>query len=190
MEVSFAEVQDALSVKNDFSGEARRFDQPQSGEGRHGLAGRRFADQRQLLAGVEGEGDTIDGLAPTEVDAELLDLEQAHASSPFSTLRGSSASRRASPMRISRSSVTTSTANVEREIHHASRLFLPWFSSSPRLGVPGGTPRPRKSRLVSAPMADAISNGASVTTGVRLFGRMWRHMIMRLLCPSARAART
>ena len=86
--------------------------------------------------------------------------------------------------------MTTSTPKVESEIHHASRLFLPWLSSSPRLGVPGGTPRPRKSRLVSAPIAAAISNGISVTTGVRLFGRMWRHMILRLLWPSARAART
>jgi hypothetical protein len=38
--------------------------------------------------------------------------------------------------------------------------------------VLGGTPSPRKSRLVSAPIAAASSNGMSVTTGVRLFGKI------------------
>ena len=93
-------------------------------------------------------------------------------------------------MKLIKDRATTRTAKVDREIHQASRFSFPWLSSSPKLGVPGGTPRPRKSRLVSAPIAAAISKGTSVTTGVRLFGRIWRHMIMRLLCPSARAART
>src|SRR5262245_14929382 len=92
-------------------------------------------------------------------------------------------------MRMRSSSVTISTPKVVSEIHHASRLLLPWLSSSPRLGVPGGTPRPRKSRLVSAPIAAAISNGTSVTTGVRLLGRVWRRMILQLLCASARGTR-
>ena len=86
--------------------------------------------------------------------------------------------------------MTTSTVKVESDIHQASRLFLPWFKSSPRLGVSGGTPRPRKSRLVKAPMAPAISKGMRVTTGVRLLGNIWRRMIFQLLWPSALAART
>ena len=32
-------------------------------------------------------------------------------------------------MKVSSSNVTTSTAKVESEIHHASMLFLPWLSS-------------------------------------------------------------
>src|SRR5690606_37028124 len=54
----------------------------------------------------------------------------------WSAFRGSSASRSASPMKVSSSSVVTSTAKVDSEIHHASMLFLPWLSSSPSDGVP------------------------------------------------------
>ncbi len=43
-------------------------------------------------------------------------------------------------MKVSSSSVVTSTAKVDSEIHHASMLALPCESNSPRLGVPGGTP--------------------------------------------------
>ena len=75
-------------------------------------------------------------------------------------------------MKVSSSKVTTSTAKVDSEIHQASMLFLPWLSSSPRLGVPGGTPRPRKSSEVSARMAALMRNGRKVTTGVSLFGWM------------------
>ncbi len=67
-----------------------------------------------------------------------------------SAFRGSSASRSASPMNVSSSKVITSTAKVDSEIHQASMLSLPWLSSSPSDGVPGGTPRPRKSSDVSA----------------------------------------
>ena len=93
-------------------------------------------------------------------------------------------------MKVSSSSVSTSTPKVESEIHQASTLFLPWASSSPRLGVPGGTPRPRKSSEVSAKMAALMRNGKNVTTGVRLLGRMWRQMMAPLDTPSARAALT
>src|SRR5207302_69449 len=174
------------ALEADAAREPRVLDEPQRGERRDGLAGGRFAHESQLLARVEREGDAVHNLARTEMDAQVLNFEQAHRPSPSSTLRGSSASRRASPIRMRSSSITTSTPKVESEIHHASRLSLPCWRSSPRLGVPGGTPKPRKSRLVSAPMAAAISNGTSVTTGVRLFGRMWRHMMTRLLWPRAR----
>ena len=52
-------------------------------------------------------------------------------------LRVSKASRSASPMKVSSSSVSTSTTNVGTEIHHASRLSLPWRSSSPSDGSAG-----------------------------------------------------
>ncbi len=93
-------------------------------------------------------------------------------------------------MKVSRSNVITSTPKVEREIHQASRLALPWLSSSPSDGVPGGTPRPRKSREVNARIAALMRNGRKVTTGVMLLGRMCFHMIRPLPTPSARAART
>ena len=49
-----------------------------------------------------------------------------------------------------------STAKVESAIHQASKLFFPCASNSPKLGVEGGTPRPRKSRLVNERMAALI----------------------------------
>ena len=93
-------------------------------------------------------------------------------------------------MKVSSSKVTTSTAKVDSEIHQASMLFLPCDSSSPSDGVPGGTPSPRKSRLVRARMAALMRKGKKVTTGVRLLGRMWRVMICQCPTPIARAART
>ena len=45
-------------------------------------------------------------------------------------LRVSKASRSASPMKVSSSSVTTSTTKVGKMIHQASRLFLPWRNRS------------------------------------------------------------
>jgi hypothetical protein len=62
------------------------------------------------------------------------------------------------------------TKKVETEIHHASKLFLPCASNSPKLGVEGGTPRPKKSKLVNAKIAALIRKGKKVTTGVKLFG--------------------
>ena len=86
--------------------------------------------------------------------------------------------------------MTTSTPKVESEIHQASRLFLPWFKSSPRLGVSRRHAKAEEIEAGQAPMAPAISKGIRVTTGVRLLGSMWRRMIFQLLWPSARAART
>src|SRR5256885_12740437 len=86
-------------------------------------------------------------------------------------------------MKVSSSSVTTSTAKVDSEIHQASMLFLPWFSSSPRLGVSGGTPNPRKSSEVRARMAALMRNGKKVTTGVMLLGSRWRQISAPLPTP-------
>ncbi len=73
-------------------------------------------------------------------------------------------------MNVSSIKVTTNTAKVDNEIHHASMLFLPWANNSPKLGVPGGTPKPKKSNDVSDKMAALMRNGKNVTTGVKLLG--------------------
>ena len=86
--------------------------------------------------------------------------------------------------------VNTNTTKVDNEIHHASMLFLPCANNSPKLGVPGGTPSPKKSSEVNAKIAALMRNGKNVTTGVRLLGSTWRHMICHELRPMARAART
>ncbi len=64
----------------------------------------------------------------------------------------------------------TSIENDDNESHQASILALPWARSSPRLGVEGGTPRPKKSRLVRARIAAETRKGRKVITGVILFG--------------------
>ena len=93
-------------------------------------------------------------------------------------------------MKVSSNKVITSTAKVDNDIHHASILVLPCDSNSPKLGVPGGTPKPKKSRLVSAKIAALMRNGKKVTTGVILLGRICRQMMALLDKPKARAART
>ena len=73
-------------------------------------------------------------------------------------------------MKVSSSNVMTSTAKVESDIHQASILVLPCESNSPKEGVPGGTPKPKKSKDVSDKMAALVRNGKKVTTGVKLLG--------------------
>src|SRR2546428_10622527 len=84
-------------------------------------------------------------------------------------------------MKLISTTIRTSTANVVSEIHQASTLLLAWRSSSPRLGVGLGTPRLRKSRLVSSTMAPETRNGKNVMTGVKVFGKMCLEMIVQLL---------
>ncbi len=93
-------------------------------------------------------------------------------------------------MKMSSTRVPTRTMKVDSDSHQASMLALPWASSSPRLGVEGGTPRPRKSRLVRARMAPDMRKGRKVITGVMLLGSRWRAMMVTLPTPSARAALT
>src|SRR4030095_8679666 len=142
--------------------------------------------------------------ADVERDGEILDREQrAHASLPAAAivasggggafakiLRGSNASRTPSPTKISSASMPPITAKPESPSHGAVRLFLPWFSSSPSDGDPGGRPKPRKSSRVSAVIAPDSTNGRNESAAVIAFGRMCRAMMTASVAPSARAART
>ena len=82
----------------------------------HRLAGAALADQRQGLAALDVEGDAAHGMhirfvAP-EIDPEVLDGQQrAHPASP---LRGSKASRTASPMNTSSESSRASEKKAVR----------------------------------------------------------------------------
>ena len=60
----------------------------------------------------------------------------------------------------------------------------------PQLAVDGGTPKPRKLKVDSMSIADAIPNVAATKTGARVFGNTWRKMIRKSVAPSARAATT
>ena len=110
------------------------------------------------FTGIQGSPErcTKDACSPSHQDTQG-NFRKRHRPPPVTPVLyssrvclGSKASRRASPMKIRSTRVPTSTRKVESDNHQASILALPWARSSPRLGVEGGTPKPRKSRLVRA----------------------------------------
>ena len=122
------QLQHGLAVENDFAGELGGFNQTQQRQRGNRLAGTGFPHQRQLFACIQRERHAIHHAPFAEIDAEIAHFQQAHAASPpspSSTLRGSSASRSASPIKISSRSINTSTPNVLSDIHQASRFSLP-----------------------------------------------------------------
>src|SRR4051794_22460710 len=106
------------------------------------------------------------------------------------TLRGSKASRTASPMKMSRLSITASTAKAVMPSQGACKLALPWASSSPSEAEPGGRPKPRKSSEVKVVIEPFRMNGMKVIVATVAFGNTWRQMMTGSETPRARAART
>src|SRR5258707_3595789 len=129
---------------------------------------------------MEGEGislERVGGLGHTragERDAEIPDYEKrwgAASVAQSTTLRGSKASRTASPTKINRLSIDASTKKAVRPSQGACRLDLPCASNSPSDGEPGGRPNPRKSsevRVVIDPLRMKGRNGIVATVA---FGR-------------------
>src|SRR5215475_252116 len=103
-------------------------------------------------------------------------------------LRGSNASRTASPMKIRSDSMIATEKNPVRPSQGACTLALPCDSSSPSEGDPGGRPKPRKSSAVSVITEEDRMNGRNVMVATMALGRRWRNMILRFDTPSARAA--
>src|ERR1700730_17527225 len=116
-----------------------------------------------------------------------------HGSAPsaafyLNVLRGAKASRTASPTKINSDSMIEMTKKPVRPSQGAWMLSLPWASSSPSDGEPGGKPKPRKSSEVSAEIEPLRMNGRKVNLGTMAFGRRWRQMMVALETPRARAA--
>src|ERR1700722_14656503 len=103
-------------------------------------------------------------------------------------LRGSKASRTASPMKISSDSMIATAKKPVKPSHGAWMLALPCDSNSPLDGEPGGNPNPRKYRTVSVNTEDEKRNGRNVMVATIAFGNRCRNMITALDTPSARAA--
>src|SRR6266480_5704547 len=115
----------------------------------------------------------------------LIDqLPQIH----LNVLRGSNASRTASPMKIRSDSMMATAKNPVKPSHGACTLALPCDSNSPSEGEPGGNPKPRKSSAVSVITDDDTMNGRNVMVATMAFGSRCRNMITALDTPSARAA--
>src|SRR6185312_4949236 len=106
----------------------------------------------------------------------------------LNVLRGSKASRTASPMKINSDSMIAKEKNPVRPSHGACTLALPCDSNSPSDGDPGGRPKPRKSSAVSVITDDDRMNGRNVMVATIAFGSRWRNMMTALETPSARAA--
>src|ERR1700738_1928415 len=103
-------------------------------------------------------------------------------------LRGSNASRTASPMKISSDSMIATAKKPVKPSHGAWTLALPCDNNSPSEGEPGGRPKPRKSSAVSVITDDDTMKGRNVMVATMAFGSRWRNMITALDTPSARAA--
>src|SRR5438128_9724829 len=106
----------------------------------------------------------------------------------LNVLRGSKASRAASPMKISSDSMIATEKKPVKPSHGACTLALPCDSNSPSDGEPGGRPKPRKSSAVSVITEDDTMNGRNVMVATIALGNRWRNMITALETPSARAA--
>src|SRR5436189_3950666 len=103
-------------------------------------------------------------------------------------LRGSKASRAASPMKINSDSMIATEKKPVRPSHGACTLALACDSNSPSDADPGGRPKPRKSSAVSVITDDDTMKGRNVMVATIAFGSRWRNMILPLETPSARAA--
>src|ERR1700687_5681376 len=123
---------------------------------------------------------------------QIADIEQrlvdgVHAGY-LKVLRGSNASRTASPMKIKSDSMMATAKNPVKPSHGAWTLALPCDSNSPSDGEPGGNPKPRKSSAVSVITDEDTMNGRNVMVATMAFGSRCRNMITALDTPSARAA--
>src|SRR3954465_7341103 len=100
-------------------------------------------------------------------------LPQIH----LNVLRGSKASRTASPIKISSDSMIATAKNPVKPSHGACTLALPCDSNSPNDGEPGGNPKPRKSSAVSVITEEETINGRNVMVATMAFGSRCRNMM-------------
>src|SRR5256886_17068495 len=106
----------------------------------------------------------------------------------LNVLRGSKASRAASPMKISSDSMIATEKKPVKPSHGACTLALPCDSNSPSDGEHGGTPKPRKSTAVSVGTEEDTMKARYVMVAPRAVGQRWRDMITAFETPRARAA--
>src|SRR5260370_31123240 len=106
----------------------------------------------------------------------------------MNVLRGSNASRAASPMKIKSDSMIATAKKPVTPSQGACTLAVACDSNSPSDGEPGGRPKPRKSSAVNVITEDDTMKGRNVMVATIAFGSRWRNMITALETPSARAA--
>src|ERR1051326_5943283 len=160
------------------------------------LAGAGLAHERDGLAPADIERDAVDrdelARALGEGDGEVADVEQRRGGRVHGAhrkvLRGSNASRTASPAKMRSESMSASVKKDVRPSQGACRFAFACASISPSDGEPGGSPRPRKSSAVSVVTEEERMNGRNVMVATMALGSRWRNMITTFETPSARAA--
>src|ERR1700730_15737971 len=95
----------------------------------------------------------------------------------LNVLRGSNASRTASPMKIKSDSMMATAKKPVKPSQGACTLALPCDSNSPSEGEPGGRPKPRKSSAVRVMTDDDTMNGRKVMVATMALGSRCRNMI-------------
>ena len=104
---------------------------------------------------------------------------------------GSKDSRTASPMKVTTVRSMTRVPKALVTIQGAVRsVAVPCFNNSPRLGVGGGRPKPRKSSAVMDVIAEITMKGIKVTSVDNTLGRICRKMMRVLEAPRTLAAAT
>src|SRR3954462_4848022 len=88
----------------------------------------------------------------------------------LNVLRGSKASRAASPTKIRSDSMIATEKKPVKPSHGACTLALPCDSNSPSDGEPGGRPKPKKSSAVSVITEDDTMKGRNVIVATIAFG--------------------
>src|SRR3954453_4128015 len=154
-----------------------------------------FANERQRAPAFQCKRNVIDrdrlAFALTKRDGEIADVEERLRHHPRSkVLRGSKASRTASPVKTKSDSMIAMTMKPVRPSHGACRFDFPCSNSSPSEGDPGGRPKPRKSSEVSVVIEEFRMKGKNVNVATIAFGRTCLKMIFAFESPSARAAFT
>src|SRR5881409_3788064 len=151
-------------------------DEAENGERRDGLAAPRLAHDTERLTRLHLEGDAVHrarraaALLGDEVGLEVTHAEQGlcHAAS----LRGSSASRSASPTAFS--AMTTSEIATPGKVddHQATAILCqPSAIILPQLGAGEGTPRPRNESPASSSIMWPMPRAAETMIGAAALGR-------------------
>ena len=111
--------------------------------------------------------------------------------SSFPDSLGSSTSRSVSAKSVKPSVVIASARPAHRIGHGELRTNLkPSDRITPQEGVGGRTPSPRKDRPASKVITTGRSIAARISSGARMFGRMWLAGCARSTAPSDRSAST
>ena len=94
---------------------------------------------------------------------------------------GSRASLNASPMNTNKDKSSDKTTKAEIPNQGACILALPWANNSPKLGLPAGSPKPKKSKEVSVVILHDKINGIKVRVAISALGKICFFIILKSL---------